>query len=345
MALVIATSVVKKRFILAGLCVLAALASAFARADVPVPSWPYGTDPAWRAAAKLPGGERVFDELERNLAPLDPYAPPDRYPNDHPPMPELVARGSKADHVLACALCHHPDGYGRPENADLRGLRADYIVKQLEAFKNGERWSADPAKANTRTMISAAKGLTHAEMLAVAAYYAGLHPWQSHERVVESSKAPDVWSDRTGAVFALAPPNNGWAPLAHAIVEIPQDAVQSEVYHDPREIYVVYAPPGSVERGKLLAATASCGACHGGDLGGSEIAPPLAGRSASYIARQLFDIQRGTRRDAPAMIAVVAHLTPDDVVDLAAYLASLGSKDRAHGASPVSWLGSKPSRS
>jgi cytochrome c553 len=53
--------------------------------------------------------------------------------------------------------------------------------------------------------------------------------------------------------------------------------------------------------------------------------PPLAGRSASYIARQLYDIQYGTRR-GPAVALMqpeAAHMTADDRVAIAAYLASL----------------------
>jgi cytochrome c553 len=318
----------------------------FARSDPTLPLWPYGTTPAARAAAELPGGEPVFAVLRRANATLAlpatsltftpaqtaaPFAPADWYPNEHPPMPELVSHGRKADGVMPCALCHHPDGFGRPENANIRGLSVDYIVRQLEAFKDGERTSADPQKSNTRLMISVAKGLTHDEMIEVASYYSGMRVTESYERVVESSTAPKIWSEANGATFALAAPNAGRVPLARAIVEIPEDAVQAEVYRNPRENYIAYVTPGSIARGKLLATTGgekttACAVCHGSNFQGTEVAPPLAGRSPSYIGRQLFDIQRGARRNAPAMIPVVAHLTPDDVVDLAAYLGSLGSK-------------------
>jgi cytochrome c553 len=335
-------------FAVAGLACALAATCVFARSGSALPPWPYGTEPAARAAADLPGGEPVFAALRKANAPLrlpdtpltftpaqtaDPYAPADWYPNAHPPMPELVAHGRKADGILACALCHHPDGYGRPENANIRGLSTGYIVSQLEAFKNGERTSADPQKSNTRLMIAAAKGLTSGEMAEVAAYYSGMAATESYERVVESATAPKIWSEANGATFALASPNAGSEALAHAIVEIPEDAVQAEVYRNPREVYVAYAPPGSIARGKLLATTGggkttSCTACHGAGFAGSEIAPALAGRSPSFIARQLFDIQRSARRNAPAMGPVAAQLTADDVVDLAAYLGSLGSKHR-----------------
>jgi cytochrome c553 len=315
-----------------------------------LPLWAYGTVPAWRAAASLPGGEPHLRSLDEKNAPLhlpgttvfftptatfDPYAPVDWYPNEHASMPELVAHGRKTDGVIPCALCHHPDGYGRPENANIRGLRADYIVAQLEAFKNGERTSADPQKSNTRTMITVAKGLTHDEMVTVAAYYAQMRAIQSHERFDESATAPKVWSDHTGAVFSLAAPNEGWAPLVGAIIEVPEDPTQSDVYRNPHAVFVAYVPLGSIARGKALATTGgakttACGTCHGADFTGTAIAPPLAGRWPSYIARQLSDIQHNTRRNAPAMIPVVSQLSPEDIVDLSAYLGSLPPQAPAH---------------
>ena len=52
--------------------------------------------------------------------------------------------------------------------------------------------------------------------------------------------------------------------------------------------------------------------------------PPIAGRSPSYLVRQLFDIQQGTRRGAGTdlMKTIVAKLDPDDMAAIAAYVAS-----------------------
>jgi cytochrome c553 len=59
---------------------------------------------------------------------------------------------------------------------------------------------------------------------------------------------------------------------------------------------------------------------------GKDDVPPLANRSPSYLARQLYDFQQGTRNgpSAPLMRVVVANLTADDMVAITAYLASLG---------------------
>jgi cytochrome c553 len=51
----------------------------------------------------------------------------------------------------------------------------------------------------------------------------------------------------------------------------------------------------------------------------------LRGRSPSYLARQLADMKDGKRHGAwtPLMMPVVAELTADDILNLAAYLTSL----------------------
>ncbi len=72
--------------------------------------------------------------------------------------------------------------------------------------------------------------------------------------------------------------------------------------------------------------TIPCGSCHGEGLkGDGNFFPPLAGRSPTSMARQLYDFKIGTRdgRNALAMKPVVAHLTDQDIVDLTAYIASL----------------------
>jgi cytochrome c553 len=52
--------------------------------------------------------------------------------------------------------------------------------------------------------------------------------------------------------------------------------------------------------------------------------PGIAGRSPSYTVRQLFDTQKGTRKGvwADLMKPVVANLTSEDMLAIAAYTAS-----------------------
>ena len=68
-----------------------------------------------------------------------------------------------------------------------------------------------------------------------------------------------------------------------------------------------------------------CATCHGAGLKGLGNVPSIAGRSPSYIVRQLYDIQNGVR-SGPAtqlMKQPVAKLTLDDMIAIAAYTSSL----------------------
>ena len=72
-------------------------------------------------------------------------------------MPDVVAHGKKPD-VRACALCHYPNGKGRPENAPVAGYAPAYFIQQMLDFRNGDRKSSDPKKANTNAMIVIREG-------------------------------------------------------------------------------------------------------------------------------------------------------------------------------------------
>jgi cytochrome c553 len=98
---------------------------------------------------------------------------------------------------------------------------------------------------------------------------------------------------------------------------------------DDHSGFIVYVPKGSIEKGGALANGSGrmlrCSTCHGRDLTGKGKTPALEGRSPSYIVRQLYDIQSGARTgpDVHRMKPIVAKLTVDDMVALAAYVASL----------------------
>ena len=66
----------------------------------------------------LPGSEGKFTEFQIH----HDYGPADWYPGDHPPMPDIVAHGRERDKIRACALCHYPNGLGKPENGPAGGL-------------------------------------------------------------------------------------------------------------------------------------------------------------------------------------------------------------------------------
>src|SRR5262249_34569565 len=135
--------------------------------------------------------------------------------------------------------------------------------------------------------------------------------------------------------------------------EVPENEEQTETYRNPHVGFVAYVPPGSLSKGKDLVTTGGakivgnefipgkatpCITCHREDLMGNGDAPPIVGRSASYIAREMWDIQQGTRNGEPAQLMklAIAKLTPDDLIAVAAYVSSL--KPPSPNAAPKSLL-------
>jgi cytochrome c553 len=103
----------------------------------------------------------------------DRFFTADWHPTDHPPVPEVVARGRKPD-LNACGFCHRADGAG--ENANLAGLPAAYIVEQMADFKSGARRSAVTELGPPKNMIGVAKAATDEDVAQAAAYFSRLKP-------------------------------------------------------------------------------------------------------------------------------------------------------------------------
>jgi cytochrome c553 len=239
-------------------------------------------------------------------------------------MPEIVAHGKRPD-VRACSLCHYPNGKGRPENAGVSGLPVAYFIQTMADFKSEARKSADSRKGNTNLMIAYAKAMTDEEIKAAAVYF-GAMAWTPWIKVVEVTMVPKTRI--AGGMFVKLEGNDTEA-IGDRIIEVPDDTERTESLRDPRSGFTAYVPLGSVKKGADLVTTGGgrttrCAVCHGADLKGLGPVPGIAGRSPSYTVRQLFDTQRGTRKGvwADLMKPVVANLTNDDMLAIAAYTAS-----------------------
>jgi cytochrome c553 len=250
----------------------------------------------------------------------------DWFPNDHPKLPYVVQYG-KAPDVWACGLCHLVNGKGRPENASVSGLPASYFLQQLSDFRNDLRKSADPRKTNTNLMATIAKGMSEDEMKAAAEYFAQI-PWNTPWiKVVESPTVPKA---RSAGGMWMSLENNENEPLGNRIMEMPvnNELVELRDYRSEGS-FVAYVPPGSIKKGETLANSGAkltrCSVCHGSDLQGLGPVPGIAGRSPSYIARQLHDMQRGDRKGpwVTLMQPVLSSMTDDDILNVTAYASSL----------------------
>ena len=303
--------------------VAAAVAGA---ADAP-PPWAYPVNPPGIQPAPddgtlkhVPGSDAAFTLTQIR----DLYNVPDWHPDNHPPMPDPVAHGSRPG-VFACAYCHLPNGLGRPENSSLAGLPAAYIVQQVADFKSGARKSSEPRDLPATLMIGVAQGATDANVRTAAEYFSALKP-RPWIRVIESDTVPTT---RVAGWMLVASQPGATESIGQRIIEMPENLERTEL-RDSASGFVAYVPVGSIEKGQALVATGGagktipCGICHGADLKGLGPVPALAGRSPSYIVRQLYDFQHGVRNGqwTELMKPVAAQLSEEDMVSIAAYTAS-----------------------
>jgi cytochrome c553 len=275
---------------------------------------------------KLPGSEASCSLVQIR----DGFNIADWFPGDHPtPMPDPVGHGRQPD-LRACGLCHYPNGKGRPENAGVSGLPAAYIEQQLRDFRADKRKSTDYRKANTNAMTVIAKGMTEEEIKNTATYFASIKWAQPWIKVKETDTVPKT-RIQAGMFLALgAEEGGGSEPIGNRIIEVPENTEMTEVMRNPRSGFIAYVPVGSVKKGEALVTTGGngkttqCAVCHGADLKGLGPVPGLAGRSPSYTVRQMYDMQQGSRNGlwTDLMKPVVAKLTTDDMLAIAAYTAS-----------------------
>jgi cytochrome c553 len=296
-------------------------------AAIELPAWAYPVNPPDFKPTPDDGSlRRVADSAAghtltqlRNL-----YAAPDWHPEDHPPMPEIVARG-RAPEVQACGFCHRADGPGGPENASLAGLSYAYIIQQFADYRNGLRASALPKRVPQALMIGLSKRISDDEIKAAATYFSALPP-RRNLRVIETDWVPQTY---VAGWFLAARTDGSKELLGQRIIEVPENLEHFES-RDARATFIAYVPPGSLARGEALVSgkivdkVVACGSCHGPELRGIEAVPALSGRSPSYLIRQLYELQAGLRAGANAapMKDAIAKLDLDDMIAIAAWLAS-----------------------
>lgn len=301
-------------------------------APEPLPYWAFAVDPPELPSAApavsdddavqhVPGSEAAFTRKQVG----DLLNAPDWHPAGHPPMPRVVAHGRPPD-AFACGYCHLPNGQGRPENSSLAGLPAAYIVQQMADFKSGARKSSEPRIQPTAKMIGVARSVSDEEIQAAADYFSKLQP-KPWIRVVETATVPKT---RVSGWMLVALDSGETEPIGWRIIETPENVEQTELRNDAAS-FVAYVPPGSIQRGEVLVTTGGagkttpCAICHGQGLKGLGNVPSIAGRSPSYVVRQLWDTQHGARAGVSTQLMTqpVANLTVDDMISIAAYTASL----------------------
>jgi cytochrome c553 len=282
-------------------------------------SWAFaatnGALPAPDASPKtVPGSTKTIPQAQID----DLSNPPDWFPDEHPSAPAVVQHGHGA--ALACGACHLMTGNGHPESADLVGLPAEYLRRQMMDFRSGAR-----LEVNRMNVI--AKALSTEEIDQVSDWFSKLKPFR-WTVVKEASTVPQSFVG--GGRMRFTKPEGGTEPLGNRIITLPDDSTRV-TRRDPHSGFTAYVPVGSIKKGETLVKTGggghtiSCTICHGDSLQGIGNVPRLAGRHPAYLARQLYMFKDGRRNgaDGQLMKKPVAQLTDADIVDIAAYLASL----------------------
>ena len=289
---------------------------------------PAGREPAWAfpaVAGSLPAeeGPKSVPGSTKSYTPAqidDLQNPPDWFPDEHAPAPALVQKGRGG--ALACGACHLMSGEGHPESAGLTGLTAAYLAQQMADFKSGAR--KDAARMN-----GIAKDVSDEESRQIAGWFAALKP-AAWTKVTEAAMVPKTFVGQGRMRFVQ--PGGGTEPIGNRIITVPQDQARARS-RDPHSGFIAYVPVGSISKGKALIETGgsgrtiACAICHGDTLQGLGNVPRLAGLHPIYLARQLYLFKDGTRNgvDAALMKKPVARLTDDDILNVSAYLASLGN--------------------
>jgi cytochrome c553 len=251
----------------------------------------------------------------------DGFGPPDWYPNEHPPLPQIVAHG-QAPHVIACTLCHLPNGNGHPESASISGLPAKYIIEQMHAFRDGDRQNI-----RAPAMTEMAYAISEKDLREAAQYFSHIPRIQQQWiRVVETSRAPANHVGAGGARFFDKGAQT--VPIAPDMIYEIAESEEVELRND-HVGFVDYVPMGSLAKGRSVAMgnrgqMRTCGSCHGDDYRGHEDAPRIAGRSAYYLIRQLADMKAGYRKGSGLgkMKEIIGKLSDADILNVAAYMAS-----------------------
>ena len=237
-----------------------------------LPEWAYNIpDKVQPPEPKVPNVVRVAGsskELEASAV-AGNANPPDLFPDEHPAPPRSV----KGPMPNACGSCHLMSGQGHPESADIAGMPAEYIIRQMNYFKSGAR------KEEAR-MGPIARAVSDDDVRQAAEYFAAIKP-SPWVKVIEAATPPKTYVS-ADARHRRIMPDGGTEPIGRRIIQIPEDPMQVTI-RNPHSGFVAYVPPGSIKKGEALVKsggsgkTIQCANCHGDALTGHGEVPRLAG--------------------------------------------------------------------
>ncbi len=297
-----------------------------------------------KTQAKLPIPEdtRTLCSVCHEQMPTRPGAQPQIVVADHagdqqctvchnahsPAIGKATAAGAGNGAALAarCASCHGEKGEGVGSFPPLAGKSAEYLAKRMEGYRSGE--IANPM------MATIAKGLDDSAIAALADYYAGLGAAAEVPPLAEScASCHGERGEGQGDVPALA--GRKAEELAALLKAYRTGERPNPVMHNFAEplsdetieaLASYYAGLGAGRAQQALpegapADAESCAGCHGDRGEGLDEYPPLAGKSAEYLAAQLRAYRSGERQ-SEVMAGIAEELDDQAIDDLAAWYAA-----------------------
>ena len=203
---------------------------------------------------------------------------------------EDAAVGNSAagkEKAASCAGCHGEDGNSMmPTFPKLAGQHSSYLIRQLQAFKEGSR--------NDATMAPMALALTEADMADLGAYFStqsiSANPEPSLPPPAEDSDEPIDENKAKEEMKALL-------------------AMGSNIYRN----------------GNLASNLSACIACHGPSGEGNKPAafPALSSQHADYLIKTLTDFKSGARNKNPDnMMNMIAKKMSDEEIKAVGYYIS-----------------------
>jgi cytochrome c553 len=193
--------------------------------------------------------------------------------------------------AAACVSCHGENGNSLvPTFPKLAQQHSSYLIKQLQAFKNGTR--------NNPMMSSIAAGLSDDDMVDIAAYYA--------DQEVSANQLPvlDDEDDEKPATTAGEKKADTKDPVQALIAQ------GSDLYRN----------------GDLTREVSACIACHGPFGEGNKPAafPMLKSQHADYLIKSLTDYKSGERSNNPEnMMHMIAKKMSDEEIKAVSYRISM----------------------
>jgi cytochrome c553 len=247
-----------------------------------------------------------------------------------------------------CARCHGGQGISVSEELPhLAGQRAEYLYRELLAYKNGAR--------EDESMAGAVKYLNDEALVQAAAYFASLEPAKvSASRAGEKVERDPIAEGKAAAAACAGchgPDGNASIPgvpnltgqhpqylvtamkayksggrtdvtMKSLVASLSDASIEKIALYYALQVPKRTATPAVGNATAGQAAAAACAGCHGNDGNSADPkTPSLAGQDAQYLGMAAVSYSKG-KRDHATMKSIVDPLSKADIDNVSAFYAA-----------------------